>query len=116
LQWSMAAILRTFGIKKSKHKSESCIAFVSHFYGLICGDMSAELPEEWSDCKAPVIEGITFYCKYLGNTVIEEPSSEVLTAEAIKRIIQMVSSYLVFRGFVFMTCGLTLRPKRVERN
>ncbi|CAG2163613.1 unnamed protein product [Oppiella nova] len=67
----MAAILRTFGIKKSKHK---------------------KLPEEWSDCKAPVIEGITFYCKYLGNTVIEEPSSEVLTAEAIKRIIQMAKA------------------------
>ncbi|XP_054163240.1 low density lipoprotein receptor adapter protein 1-B-like [Oppia nitens] len=64
----MAAILRTFGIKKPKHK---------------------KLPEDWTDCKAPVIEGITFYCKYLGSTVIEEPSSDILTAEAIKRIIQM---------------------------
>ncbi|CAG2112175.1 unnamed protein product [Medioppia subpectinata] len=67
----MAAILRTFGIKKSKHK---------------------KLPEDWTDCKAPVIEGITFYCKYLGSTAIEEPSSDVLTAEAIKRIIQMAKA------------------------
>lgn len=52
--------------------------------------MHSELPEDWTDCKAPVIEGITFYCKYLGSTLIEEPSSETLTADAIKRIISMV--------------------------
>jgi hypothetical protein len=48
------------------------------------------LAEDWTDCKAPVIEGITFYCKYLGSTLIEEPSSQTLTADAIKRIIAMV--------------------------
>ena len=60
-----------------------------------------ELPEDWTDCKAPVIEGITFYCKYLGSTAIEEPSSDVLTADAIKRIIQMVC-LLILSGILIL--------------
>ena len=30
---------------------------------------------------------MTFYCKYLGSTLVDDPKGEAATAEAIKRII-----------------------------
>lgn len=50
-----------------------------------------ELPEEWDDSiKEPVLDGITFYVKYLGSTLVEEPNDQQGTADAIKAIIMMV--------------------------
>ncbi|XP_069983248.1 numb-like protein isoform X1 [Penaeus vannamei] len=46
-----------------------------------------KLSEEWASIREPVVEGVTFYCKYLGSTVVDEPKGEASTAEAIKRII-----------------------------
>lgn len=37
--------------------------------------------------REPVVEGVTFYCKYLGSTLVDDPKGEAATAEAIKRII-----------------------------
>ncbi|CAL4100737.1 unnamed protein product, partial [Meganyctiphanes norvegica] len=47
-----------------------------------------KLSENWDSLREPVVEGVTFYCKYLGSCLVEEPKGEVATAEAIKRIIQ----------------------------
>lgn len=49
--------------------------------------LSSELSEEWATIREPVVEGVTFYCKYLGSTLVDDPKGEVSTAEAIKRII-----------------------------
>lgn len=50
-----------------------------------------ELPEEWgSSIKQPVNDGMSFYVKYLGSTLVEKASDEATTAEAIKSIIAMV--------------------------
>lgn len=46
-----------------------------------------ELSEEWATLREPVVEGVTFYCKYLGSTLVDDPKGEAATAEAIKRII-----------------------------
>lgn len=46
-----------------------------------------KLSEEWATIREPVVEGVTFYCKYLGSTVVDDPKGEAATAEAIKRII-----------------------------
>ncbi|XP_071534344.1 uncharacterized protein [Panulirus ornatus] len=46
-----------------------------------------KLSEEWATIREPVVEGVTFYCKYLGSTLVDDPKGEASTAEAIKRII-----------------------------
>ena len=38
-----------------------------------------------------MLDGVTFYVKYLGSTLVEKPSGEEATADAIKTIILMVS-------------------------
>ncbi|KAH9381692.1 hypothetical protein HPB48_011978 [Haemaphysalis longicornis] len=48
-----------------------------------------KLSEEWTGIQQPVVEGITFYAKYLGSTLVEEPSGDKATADAIKTIIAM---------------------------
>jgi hypothetical protein len=56
----------------------------------------AELCEEWAlasnhDCEPHLpTDGVTFMVKYLGSTLVETPSNEEATAEAIKTIITMV--------------------------
>jgi len=47
-----------------------------------------KLSENWDSLREPVVEGVTFYCKYLGSCLVDEPKGEVATAEAIKSIIQ----------------------------
>lgn len=47
-----------------------------------------KLSENWDSLREPVVEGVTFYCKYLGSCLVEEAKGEVATAEAIKKIIQ----------------------------
>lgn len=46
-----------------------------------------KLSEEWATIREPVVEGVTFYCKYLGSTLVDDPKGEESTSEAIKRII-----------------------------
>lgn len=56
----------------------------------------AELCEEWAlasnnECEPHLpTDGVTFMVKYLGSTLVETPSNEEATAEAIKTIITMV--------------------------
>ncbi|RWS29986.1 Low density lipoprotein receptor adapter protein 1-B-like protein [Leptotrombidium deliense] len=68
----MSYFRKAFNFGKSKHK---------------------KLPEDWGESiKAPVSEGITFYVKYLGSTLVAEPSNDAITAEAIKTIIAMAKA------------------------
>lgn len=50
----------------------------------------AELSEDWSSLREPVIDGVPFYVKYLGSSLVQKASGEEATAEAIKTIIAMV--------------------------
>jgi len=66
-----------------------------------------KLAEEWGDSiKQPVNEGITFYCKYLGSTLVDEPSNETVTAEAIKCIINIAKA----SGKKLMRVALVVKP------
>ena len=38
----------------------------------------------------PILEGVTFYVKYLGSCIVESASGEETTAKAVKTIISMV--------------------------
>ena len=38
----------------------------------------------------PVVEGVTFYVKYLGSSVVCRPSGEEATTDSIRNIVSMV--------------------------
>ncbi|KAI1294821.1 Low density lipoprotein receptor adapter protein 1-B [Halotydeus destructor] len=63
------------------------------FLKALRGKKHKKLPEEWgSAIKQPVNEGMNFYVKYIGSTLVDQPSSETVTAEAIKTIIAMAKA------------------------
>ena len=50
-----------------------------------------ELPENWTDTRETLLEGMVFQLKYLGVTLVEQPKGEELSAAAVKRIVATVS-------------------------
>ncbi|KAG9355623.1 hypothetical protein JZ751_000461 [Albula glossodonta] len=46
-----------------------------------------KLPENWSDTRETLLEGMAFNLKYLGVTLVEQPKGEELSAAAVKRIV-----------------------------
>lgn len=50
----------------------------------------AELPENWTDTRETLLEGMVFHLKYLGVTMVEQPKGEELSAAAVKRIVATV--------------------------
>uniref|UniRef100_A0AAY4AQ54 PID domain-containing protein n=1 Tax=Denticeps clupeoides TaxID=299321 RepID=A0AAY4AQ54_9TELE len=46
-----------------------------------------KLPENWTDTREPLLEGVVFQLKYLGVTLVEQPKGEELSAAAVKRIV-----------------------------
>ncbi|XP_035230932.1 low density lipoprotein receptor adapter protein 1-A-like [Stegodyphus dumicola] len=69
-----------------------------------------KLPEEWDDTiKEPVLDGITFYVKYLGSTLVDEPNDQQTTADAIKAIITMAKS----SARKLPRVALTVNPKGI---
>lgn len=53
--------------------------------------VSPELPENWTDTRETLLEGMLFSLKYLGMTLVEQPKGEELSAAAVKRIVATVS-------------------------
>lgn len=51
-----------------------------------------ELPENWTDTRETLLEGVLFSLKYLGMTLVEQPKGEELSAAAVKRIVATVST------------------------
>ena len=50
--------------------------------------------------REPVIEGVPFYVKYLGSSLVQKASGEEATADAIKTIVAMVSELVVRKDTV----------------
>ncbi|XP_034269395.1 low density lipoprotein receptor adapter protein 1 isoform X1 [Pantherophis guttatus] len=46
-----------------------------------------KLPENWTDTRETLLEGMLFNLKYLGMTLVEQPKGEELSATAVKRIV-----------------------------
>ncbi|XP_030183889.1 low density lipoprotein receptor adapter protein 1 isoform X4 [Lynx canadensis] len=46
-----------------------------------------QLPENWTDTRETLLEGMLFSLKYLGMTLVEQPKGEELSAAAVKRIV-----------------------------
>lgn len=49
-----------------------------------------ELPENWTDTKETLLEGMVFNVKYLGMTLVGQPKGEDMAAAAIRRIVTTV--------------------------
>uniref|UniRef100_A0A3P9HI29 Low density lipoprotein receptor adaptor protein 1a n=1 Tax=Oryzias latipes TaxID=8090 RepID=A0A3P9HI29_ORYLA len=46
-----------------------------------------ELPENWTDTRETILEGMTFNLRHLGMTLVDQPKGEELSASAVKRIV-----------------------------
>uniref|UniRef100_A0A8C6NBP5 Uncharacterized protein n=1 Tax=Melopsittacus undulatus TaxID=13146 RepID=A0A8C6NBP5_MELUD len=46
-----------------------------------------KLPENWTDTRETLLEGMLFSLKYMGMTLVEQPKGEELSAAAVKRIV-----------------------------
>ncbi|OXB70394.1 UNVERIFIED_CONTAM: hypothetical protein H355_008454 [Colinus virginianus] len=51
------------------------------------GGRHHKLPENWTDTRETLLEGVLFSLKYLGMTLVEQPKGEELSAAAVKRIV-----------------------------
>lgn len=49
-----------------------------------------ELPENWTDTRETILEGMTFNLRHLGMTLVDQPKGEELSAAAVKRIVATV--------------------------
>ncbi|XP_051520127.1 low density lipoprotein receptor adapter protein 1a isoform X2 [Myxocyprinus asiaticus] len=46
-----------------------------------------KLPENWTDTRETLMEGMTFNLRHLGMTLVDQPKGEELSAAAVKRIV-----------------------------
>ncbi|XP_068603365.1 low density lipoprotein receptor adapter protein 1a [Brachionichthys hirsutus] len=46
-----------------------------------------KLPENWTDIRETIVEGMTFNLRHLGMTLVDQPKGEDIAAAAIKRIV-----------------------------
>ncbi|XP_060759919.1 low density lipoprotein receptor adapter protein 1a [Neoarius graeffei] len=46
-----------------------------------------KLPENWTDTRETLVDGMTFNLRYMGMTLIDQPKGEDASAAAIKRIV-----------------------------
>ncbi|XP_066531982.1 low density lipoprotein receptor adapter protein 1a [Hoplias malabaricus] len=46
-----------------------------------------KLPENWTDTRETLVEGMTFNLRHLGMTLVDQPKGEDLSAAAVKRIV-----------------------------
>ncbi|MED6278050.1 hypothetical protein CHARACLAT_019707 [Characodon lateralis] len=60
-----------------------------------------KLPENWTDTRETILEGMTFNLRHFGMTLVDRPKGEQLSAAAVKRIVATVSVkelQLLFQG------------------
>ena len=68
-------------------------------------DYLLEIFEE--SCQDPIIEGVTYFARYLGSCSVVKPSGEEATAEAIKSIVQAVKVLEKFQLLKYFYSGKT---------
>ncbi|XP_022108987.1 low density lipoprotein receptor adapter protein 1-B-like [Acanthaster planci] len=66
--------------------------------------------DDWERSKEPVLEGVTFYAKYLGMCLVSLSNDETHTAEAVKRIIHNAKYH---SKLLFKKVSLTVTPKAI---
>lgn len=73
---------------------------------------SPELPENWTDTKETLLEGMAFNLKYLGMTMVGQPKGEDMAAAAIRRIVTTVREDELYDGHTSSLCDLRHEQSR----
>ncbi|KAL4630500.1 low density lipoprotein receptor adapter protein 1-B-like isoform X4 [Arapaima gigas] len=68
-----------------------------------------KLPENWTDTKETLLEGMVFNLKYLGMTLVGQPKGEDMASAAIRRIVAMARA----SAKKFRKVTLTISPKGI---
>ncbi|KAM9779501.1 low density lipoprotein receptor adapter protein 1 isoform 5-T10 [Syngnathus typhle] len=68
-----------------------------------------KLPENWTDTKETLLEGMAFNLKYLGMTLVGQPKGEDMAAAAIRRIVTTARA----GAKKFRKVTLTVSPKGI---
>ncbi|XP_045916872.1 low density lipoprotein receptor adapter protein 1 isoform X2 [Micropterus dolomieu] len=68
-----------------------------------------KLPENWTDTKETLLEGMVFNVKYLGMTLVGQPKGEDMASAAIRRIVATARA----RAKKFRKVTLTVSPKGI---
>ncbi|XP_064196980.1 low density lipoprotein receptor adapter protein 1 isoform X4 [Anguilla rostrata] len=68
-----------------------------------------KLPENWTDTKETLLEGMVFSLKYLGMTLVGQPKGEDMASAAIRRIVSMARA----GAKKFRKVTLTVSPKGI---
>ncbi|XP_054618680.1 low density lipoprotein receptor adapter protein 1 isoform X3 [Dunckerocampus dactyliophorus] len=68
-----------------------------------------KLPENWTDTKETLLEGMAFNLKYLGMTLVVQPKGEDMASAAIRRIVTMARA----GAKKFRKVTLTVSPKGI---
>ncbi|XP_028652208.2 low density lipoprotein receptor adapter protein 1 isoform X1 [Erpetoichthys calabaricus] len=68
-----------------------------------------KLPENWTDTKETLLEGMVFNVKYLGMTLVEQPKGEEMASAAIRRIVSTAKA----SAKRFRKVTLTVSPKGI---
>ncbi|GCC22815.1 hypothetical protein chiPu_0001205 [Chiloscyllium punctatum] len=68
-----------------------------------------ELPENWTDTRESLQEGMIFNLKYLGMTLVEQPKGEEMSSAAVRRIVAMAKA----SGKKFQKVSLTVSPRGI---
>ncbi|XP_061603080.1 low density lipoprotein receptor adapter protein 1 isoform X3 [Cololabis saira] len=68
-----------------------------------------KLPENWTDTKETLLEGMMFHVKYLGMTLVGQPKGEDMASAAIRRIVATARA----SAKKFQKVTLTVSPKGI---
>ncbi|MCI4395409.1 hypothetical protein PGIGA_G00180010 [Pangasianodon gigas] len=68
-----------------------------------------KLPENWTDTRETLVDGMTFNLRYMGMTLVDQPKGEDVSAAAIKRIIATAKA----GGKKLLKVALTVSPQKM---
>uniref|UniRef100_A0A672FZR8 Si:dkey-71h2.2 n=1 Tax=Salarias fasciatus TaxID=181472 RepID=A0A672FZR8_SALFA len=94
------------GARESLTESFSCspsFSFLESVAGLVV------LPQNWTDTKETLLEGMVFNVKYLGMTLVGQPKGEDMASAAIRRIVTTARA----SAKKFRKVTLTVSPKGI---
>ncbi|XP_042194524.1 low density lipoprotein receptor adapter protein 1b [Callorhinchus milii] len=73
------------------------------------GGKHKKLPENWTDTRETLQEGMIFNLKYLGMTLVEQPKGEDMSSAAVRRIVTMAKA----SGKKLQKVTLTVSPRGI---
>ncbi|XP_026798104.1 low density lipoprotein receptor adapter protein 1a isoform X2 [Pangasianodon hypophthalmus] len=68
-----------------------------------------KLPENWTDTRETLVDGMTFNLRYMGMTLVDQPKGEDVSAAAIKRITATAKA----GGKKLLKVALTVSPQKM---